>query len=191
MSPSYGPAQIATPGYPVDDAIGRVLIRSGKKITGQTPTSVYILVSGNLPEFTAFNGSSTIQPPLKKEPTQRRMDSVADHKTPVLMTLVFFERKLLMTGVSGTWAIHSVQVDAEPVLNDEGFEQLLVTPSQIVIEPAGIEFSVSQATSRSAILESRSQVYFAEYFKTSDGQLTLELSRPAFNEKVRLNASMN
>ena len=94
-----------------------------------------------------------------------------------------------MTGVSGTWAINSVKVDAEPVMNDEGFQQLLVTPNQIVIEPAGIAFSVSQATSRSAILESRSQVFFAEYFKTDD-ELTLELSRPAFNEKVRLNASM-
>ena len=95
-----------------------------------------------------------------------------------------------MTGVNGAWAITSVQVDAEPVMNDEGFEQLLVTPNQIVIEPAGIEFTVSQATSRSAILESRSQVFFAEYYMR-DGQLTLELSRPAFNEKVRLNASMN
>lgn len=94
-----------------------------------------------------------------------------------------------MTGVSGTWAINSVQVDTEPVINDEGFQQLLVTPNQIVIEPAGIAFSVSQSTSKSAILESRSQVFFAEYFK-SDGELTLELSRPAFNEKVRLNASM-
>ncbi len=93
-----------------------------------------------------------------------------------------------MTGVNGAWAIKSVQVDAEKVDN-EGFEHLHVTPNQITIEPAGIEFAVNQATSRSAILESRSQIFFAEYFKRDD-ELTLELSRPAFDEKVRLNACM-
>ena len=95
-----------------------------------------------------------------------------------------------MTGVSGAWSINSVQVDKELVQNDEGFERLVVERDQISIEPAGIEFSISQATSRSAILESRSQVYFAEYAKSGD-KLTLELSRPSFREKIRLNASMN
>lgn len=92
-----------------------------------------------------------------------------------------------MTGVDGAWAIKTVQVDAESVSNREGFERLVVTPNRIAIEPAGIEFSVNQSTSRSAILESRSQIFFAEYF-TRNGELTLELTRPTFNEKVRLNA---
>ena len=92
-----------------------------------------------------------------------------------------------MTGVDGAWAIKTVQVDRESVSNREGFERLVVTPDRIAIEPAGIEFSVSQSTSRSAVLESRSQIFFAEYF-TRNGELTLELSRPSFNEKVRLNA---
>ena len=92
-----------------------------------------------------------------------------------------------MTGVDGAWAITTVQVDREAVSNREGFERLVVTPDRIAIEPAGIEFSVNQSTSRSAVLESRSQIFFAEYF-TRNGELTLELSRPAFNEKVRLNA---
>ena len=94
-----------------------------------------------------------------------------------------------MTGVNGAWRIRSVQVDADEVV-DDGFEQLFVSSDRIAIEPAGIELSVNQATARSAVLESRSQIYFAEYF-TRDGELTLELSRPAFREKIRLNAQLN
>ena len=92
-----------------------------------------------------------------------------------------------MTGVDGAWAIKRVQVDAESVSNREGFERLVVSPNRIAIEPAGIEFSVNQSTSRSAVLESRSQIFFAEYY-TRDGELTLELTRPMFNETVRLSA---
>lgn len=93
-----------------------------------------------------------------------------------------------MTGVSGAWRIESVQVDAETVV-DEGFEQLLVSSNQISIQPAGIEFSVNQSTWRSAVLESRSEVFYAEFSKR-DNKLTFELSRPAFNEKIRFYASM-
>ena len=92
-----------------------------------------------------------------------------------------------MTGVEGAWAITTVQVDADSVNNREGFERLVVTPGRIAIEPAGIEFSVNQSTSRSAILESRSQIFFAEYF-TRNGELTLELTRPMFSETIRLSA---
>ncbi|MCP4477319.1 MAG: hypothetical protein GY818_04425 [Planctomycetaceae bacterium] len=93
-----------------------------------------------------------------------------------------------MTGVSGLWRIESVKVDAETVV-DEGFDQLLVSDNQISIEPAGIEFSVNQSTWRSAVLESRSEVYFAEFSKRDD-KLTFEITRPAFNETIRLYASM-
>ena len=93
-----------------------------------------------------------------------------------------------MTGVTGAWRIDSVQVNAEKVV-DEGFDRLVVSPGQITIEPAGIKLSVSQSTCRSAILESRSELFFAEFCKR-EGQLTLELTRPAFREKVRLNASL-
>lgn len=93
-----------------------------------------------------------------------------------------------MTGVTGSWRIESVQVNAETVV-DEGFDRLVVGPSQIAIEPAGIRFEVSQSTPKSAVLESRSQIFFAEYFKRDD-QLTIELSRPSFSEKVRLNATL-
>ena len=95
-----------------------------------------------------------------------------------------------MTDVHGNWTIDSVQVNSEPVIDRDGFEKLVVSQNQISIEPAGIEFSVNQHTSRSAILESRSQVFFAEY-SSNGGQLTLDLSRPAFRETIRVNASMN
>ncbi len=95
-----------------------------------------------------------------------------------------------MTGVNGAWSIDSVQVNAELVKNNDGFERLVVGQDQICIEPAGIHFSVSQSTTRSAILESRSQVFFAEYVKRGN-ELMLELTRPKFDEKVRLNASMS
>lgn len=94
-----------------------------------------------------------------------------------------------MTGVNGAWTIKSVQVDAEEVV-DEGFDRLVVTQDQIAIEPAGIELAVSQSTSRSAILESRSEVYFAEFHKT-ENELTLIFTRPAFRQKIRLNACLN
>lgn len=94
-----------------------------------------------------------------------------------------------MTEVNGAWTIRSVQVDAEEVV-DEGFDRLVVTKDQIAIEPAGIELAISQSTSRSAILESRSEIYFAEFHK-SENELTLVFTRPAFREKIRLSACMN
>lgn len=94
-----------------------------------------------------------------------------------------------MNGVNGAWTIKSVQVDAEEVV-DEGFNQLVVSADQIAIEPAGIELAVNQSTARSAILESRSEVYFAEYFK-SENELTLIFTRPAFRQKIRLSACMS
>ena len=94
-----------------------------------------------------------------------------------------------MTGVqAGAWAIESVHVNSEPVMHNEGFRQLIVSNESVAIEPAGIEFSISQATSRSAIFESRSQVFFAEY-RSEDDKLTLSLTRPSFSETVRLSAS--
>ena len=93
-----------------------------------------------------------------------------------------------MTEVVGAWRIESVQVNAETVV-DEGFDRLVVGRDRMSIEPAGIEFSVSQSTPKSAVLESRAQIFFAEYSKKDD-RLTIELSRPAFRDKIRLNASL-
>lgn len=96
-----------------------------------------------------------------------------------------------MTGVRhGSWTIKSVQVNSAPVLNAEGFSRLVVREKALAIEPAGIEFSVAQSTDRSAVLESRSQVFFAD-FCARDGELILNLTRPAFDEQISLNARFN
>ena len=93
-----------------------------------------------------------------------------------------------MTGLKrGLWTIKSVLVNSAPVENVEGFRQLVIKDKAVAIEPAGIEFSIAQSTHRTAVLESRSQVFFADFF-SRDGELTLNLSRPAFNEKICLNA---
>ena len=95
-----------------------------------------------------------------------------------------------MTGIQrGSWTIKSVQVNSAPVLNAEGFRQLVVKDRAVAIEPAGIEFSVEQSTTRTAVLESRSQVFFADFF-SRDGQLTLNLTRPSFDEKISLSAQL-
>ena len=96
-----------------------------------------------------------------------------------------------MTGVShGSWTIRSVSVNSEPVMDADGFKQMVVSDSQVEILPAGIEFVIAQATSRTAILESRSQVFFADYFQ-KDGELTLNLTRPSLSEKISLNARLD
>ena len=93
-----------------------------------------------------------------------------------------------MTGLKrGLWTIKSVHVNSAPVANVEGFRQLVIKDNAVAIEPAGIEFSVAQSTTRTAVLESRSQIFFAD-FSSRDGELTLNLSRPAFSEKISLNA---
>ena len=93
-----------------------------------------------------------------------------------------------MTGIQrGSWTIKSVHVNSSPVLNAEGFRHLVIKDKAMAIEPAGIEFSVAQSTMRTAVLESRSQVFFADFF-SRNGELTLNLTRPAFNEQICLNA---
>ena len=88
---------------------------------------------------------------------------------------------------AGSWRIHSVEVNSQPASENQGFESLIATEDEIRLEPAGIAFRVQQATARSAVLESRSQIFFADFF-TSGEQLTLNLSRPAFSERVSLKA---
>ena len=68
-----------------------------------------------------------------------------------------------MTGVVGAWTIESVLVNETPTSPDEGFDRLIVQQDTMSIEPAGIEFSVNQSTDRSAILESRSQVFLLNF----------------------------
>ncbi len=88
---------------------------------------------------------------------------------------------------NGSWMILNVAVNSEDISSRDDFRQLVVDDNQVRIEPAGISFSVSQSTSKSAVLESRSQVFFADFFE-KDEQLRLTLSRPTFSETVSMEA---
>jgi hypothetical protein len=88
----------------------------------------------------------------------------------------------------GIWRIDSVEVNSKAASDCETFRQLLMSEREIRLEPAGITFYFQQATARSAILESRSQIFFAD-FTTRGQRLTLVLSRPAFSETVSLQAT--
>ena len=89
--------------------------------------------------------------------------------------------------VPGRWSIRSVCVNSQPTSDETGFETLISEDGVLRIEPAGIALHVSQATDRSAVLESRSQVFFADYFTQGD-ELTLNLSRPQFAETISITA---
>ncbi|HMO14761.1 MAG TPA: hypothetical protein PKD64_06780 [Pirellulaceae bacterium] len=88
---------------------------------------------------------------------------------------------------NGLWSIRRVAVNADQTANDDTFRQLIVNGKSVRIEPAGIDFSVNQSTSKSAILESRSQIFFADFFEHGE-RLRLTLSRPEFAETVSLDA---
>lgn len=90
----------------------------------------------------------------------------------------------------GSWMIQRVSVNAESVSSDHGFRELVVSEKEVRIEPAGICFSVNQATSKSAVLESRSQVFFADFFENGE-QLRMTMSRPMLAETILLEASYN
>ena len=89
---------------------------------------------------------------------------------------------------AGHWRIQSVEVNSQPASDNNGFVSLISTPDEIRVEPAGITFDVQQATARSAVLQSRSQVFYADFF-TRGEQLILNLSRPSFSEKVSFKAT--
>ena len=87
----------------------------------------------------------------------------------------------------GLWSINRVSINSKDEANSDNFRQLLVSENRVRIEPAGIDFSINQSTSKSAILESRSQIFFAEFFEQGE-RLRITLSRPAFAETVSLDA---
>ncbi len=87
----------------------------------------------------------------------------------------------------GLWNISRVSVNSKDEASNDNFRQLWVTENKVRIEPAGIDFSVNQSTSKSAVLESRSQIFFADFYEQGE-RLTLTLSRPAFAETVSFDA---
>ena len=88
----------------------------------------------------------------------------------------------------GAWTIRSVHVNSQPTMEENGFHKLYVSNNEIQIEPAGISFAVNQATSKSAVLESRSQIFFADFVVNHD-DLIIKLSRPSFAEKISIRAT--
>ncbi len=87
----------------------------------------------------------------------------------------------------GEWAIMSVKVNSETVMNYEGFVQLNISGEEFSIEPIGLQFAIRQVTPGAAVLESQGQTYFAD-FELNDEQLTLTLTRPKFHETVTISA---
>ena len=85
----------------------------------------------------------------------------------------------------GTWRIASMSVNSDKNVLDDGYQHLVVSDRALRIEPIGIQFSVNQSTPKSAVLESRSQLFYADYFQVQD-RLTIKLSRPAFAETIVL-----
>ena len=89
---------------------------------------------------------------------------------------------------NGLWSIERVAVNSADVTSDEGFRHLIVMDNQVRIEPAGIDLTVNQSTAKSAVLESCSQIFFAEFCERGE-RLKLILSRPAFSETVCFDAA--
>ena len=86
---------------------------------------------------------------------------------------------------TGEWRVRLVEVNSRPAGETEKFQTLITTADEIRLEPAGIKFSIQQSTARSAVLESRSQIFFADFSSRGD-RLLLNLTRPAFSEKISL-----
>lgn len=90
----------------------------------------------------------------------------------------------------GSWAIQSVTVNSQPASSHSGFDRLIVDGQELRIEPAGIALNVSQSTVRSAVLVSRSQVFFADYSLRGD-TLVIKMTRPQFAETVSIIATLD
>ena len=93
-----------------------------------------------------------------------------------------------MGGVpKGEWEIVSILVNRETVLNDDGFRSVEIADDELIIQPSGMSFKVKQSTSENAVLESRGQVFYAD-FSFSQGMMIVELTRPKLKESVRIEA---
>ena len=87
----------------------------------------------------------------------------------------------------GTWHIETVLVNKETVMNNEGFTGLEVSDNEIVIQPVGMRFKVEQETMHSAIMESRGQVYFADW-TVDNTAIELVISRPDVKDTITFSA---
>jgi hypothetical protein len=90
----------------------------------------------------------------------------------------------------GAWEIKRVLVNEAPVHPDEGYHQLIVTGDYLRIEPMGIVLKICQATPRSMMLESQSQLFWANVSQ-SENKVQLKLERQSFTEIITLEAEFN
>ena len=87
----------------------------------------------------------------------------------------------------GVWEIQSVIVNAETVMNDEGFRRLEFSSNEMSIQPVGFRFQLSQSAENQVEFVSRGQVFNAEIVVENE-QVSLHLTRPKFSESILIEA---
>ena len=91
---------------------------------------------------------------------------------------------------NGRWDIESIVINAETVLNNEGFNQLTISNSKIEIRPADLNFAIESVDGSTMTLLSRGQLFFAKC--STDGEfLEMLLTRPRFTETIKISARLN
>lgn len=88
---------------------------------------------------------------------------------------------------TGKWAIESVLINEETVMNYDSVRSLHIQKDEWVLQPVGQRFRVRQSSGNSAILESQGDVYYAEY-EVSGSDLLLRLSREKVKETLTIEA---
>ncbi len=90
---------------------------------------------------------------------------------------------------AGNWQIQSVLLNEQTVLNNEGFLRLEITPTELLIQPIGFRFKIQFSTPRTAILESRGEVYFVDYVHKGN-TVELKLTRPELSDWIQIGAEL-
>ncbi len=88
---------------------------------------------------------------------------------------------------TGDWAIECILVNHETVMNNEGMRALEIREDEWVIQPAGQRFRIRQSTSKTALLESNGEIFYAD-FEAEGCELKLTLAREDRNETVSIEA---
>jgi hypothetical protein len=95
----------------------------------------------------------------------------------------------MSTFPQGGWQIEGVLINGETVLNDEGYRFIELVDNTLTILPVEMRFVVKQSQRSSAVLESQGQTFFAE-IEQADGSLTIEISRPKYKDRIRIEATV-
>jgi len=87
----------------------------------------------------------------------------------------------------GDWAIDCVLINDQTVMNNDSMRAIEILDREWVVQPAGQRFKICQLTSKSAVLESNGETYYAD-FQVDGGLLKLQLSRQNVKETVTVEA---